>query len=70
MKTIGDLNLYTVAEIAERLNVNRRTVTNYIRDGKLRGRKFGRSWYVSEDALRDYFDEDVDAAVESPAETK
>lgn len=70
MKTIGDLTLYTVDEIADKLGVNRRTVANYIHAGKLHGRKFGRRWFVSEDALRDFFDQDAADGEEPPAETK
>src|SRR5699024_8229009 len=28
----------------------------YLREGKIRGRKLGVKWYVTEEALREYFD--------------
>lgn len=54
-KEIGDLTLYSVSELAETLDVQEKTIRRYLRDGKLRGRKMARRWYVTEEALRDYF---------------
>jgi len=53
--TLGELRLYTIEEICEKLNVSRRTLYNYIKGGRLKAQKFGCTTYVSEDALRDYF---------------
>ncbi len=33
------------------------TLRTYLREGRLRGRKLGVSWYVTEEAIREYFDE-------------
>ncbi len=44
--------LLTVDEVAELWRVNRRTVANYINDGKLAATKPARSWRINrEDAL-------------------
>ena len=33
------------------------TIRAYLREGKIRARKLGVQWYVTEEALREYFDE-------------
>lgn len=43
-------------EIAERLNVDRRTVYKLLHSGELRGRRVGRVWRVTEDNLRRFLD--------------
>ena len=52
---IGDLRLYTLDEIQEKLSISRRTLFTYIKTGRLKAQKFGSTTYVSEDALKDYF---------------
>jgi excisionase family DNA binding protein len=56
-KSIGELALYTVEELAEILDVQERTIRTYLRDGLIQGRKLARRWYVTEDALKDYFEQ-------------
>ncbi len=52
---IGNLTLYTLDEIEDKLNVSRRTLFTYVKTGRLKAKKFGSTTYVTEDALRDYF---------------
>ena len=40
--------IYTPEEIAERLQVQERTVYGWLRSGKLRGSKLGRLWRIRE----------------------
>lgn len=47
--------LYTPEEVAERLGVGTQTVRVYLKDGRLRGRKFAGHWYIPADALVEYF---------------
>lgn len=54
-KTIGELVLYDVEELAAILEVQERTIRGYIKDGKLRGRKMAKKWYVTEESLQAYF---------------
>lgn len=49
-----DIKLYTLDEIADTLKVTRRTLYTYIKEGKLNAVKIGRSWRVSEEALKDF----------------
>ena len=52
---IGDLRLYTLDEIQEKLSISRRTLFTYIKTGRLRAQRFGSVTYVSEEALKEYF---------------
>ncbi len=45
--------LYTVEEAAEILKVSVRTMGNWLRNGKVRGIKLGRSWRIPESALEE-----------------
>jgi excisionase family DNA binding protein len=52
---IGDLVLYDIEELAEKLGVRSRYVRKLLADGDLQGKKFAKKWYVSEKSLTDYF---------------
>lgn len=56
-KKIGNLTLYSVDDLHEMLGISKLTIRNYLREGKIRARKLGVSWYVTEEAIREYFDE-------------
>lgn len=55
-RKIGDLKLYSVDDLHELLGISKMTIRAYLREGKLKGRKMGVKWFVTEDALRNYFD--------------
>ena len=52
---VGDLVLYDVETLSKLLDVQERTIRKYLREGKLKGRKMARKWYVTEQSLQDYF---------------
>ena len=52
---VGDMKLYDVEEVAEMLSVGEPTIRRYLRQGKLKGKKLAKRWYVSEESLKDYF---------------
>lgn len=54
-KKIGDLELYDVEELAELLGVQAKTIRKLLREGRIRGRKLARRWYVSAVAMEEYF---------------
>lgn len=56
-KQIGELTLYSVDDLHEMLDISKMTLRSYLREGRIRGRKLGVSWYVTEEAIREYFDE-------------
>ncbi len=56
-KKIGSLTLYSVDDLSEMLGVSKMTLRSYLREGRIKGRKLGVSWYVTEEAIRDYFEQ-------------
>lgn len=56
-KKIGSLTLYSVDDLHEQLGISKMTIRAYLREGRLKGRKLGVQWYVTEDAIREYFNE-------------
>jgi len=52
---LGEFVLYSLKEISEACDVSPGTLRDYIKKGKLRGRKVGSQWYVSERSLREFF---------------
>lgn len=59
-RKIGSLTLYSVDELHELLGVSKMTLRAYLREGRLRGRKLGVQWYVTEKAIKEYFAEPGD----------
>lgn len=53
-KLISGVTVYTLLEVAARLGVSTRTVRSYLKTGRLKGTKWGRSWHISEQNLRDF----------------
>ena len=52
---VGDMKLYEVEELAEILGVGLPTIRKYLREGRLKGTKPAKRWYVSAEALKEYF---------------
>ena len=52
---LGDIRLYSVEELSETLKLTKVSVRAYIKQRKLKGRKVGTRWYVSEESLREFF---------------
>lgn len=65
-KQLGNLTLYSVDDLHEQLGLSKMTIRAYLREGKIRARKLGVQWYVTEEALRDYFAEPAQTSTESP----
>lgn len=63
-KKIGQLTLYGVEELSQLLDIQETTIRKYLREGKLKGKKLARRWYVSEESLSDYFSQDEPETVE------
>ncbi len=52
---IGDLELYNVEELAQLFGVQEKTIRALFAEGKLKGRKLAKRWYITAEELRDYF---------------
>jgi len=67
---LGDLHLFDVQELSKKFGVNPVTVRGYMRSGRLKGRKIGRKWYLTEEALRDYFTLPGEVTAEQPGKAR
>lgn len=54
MIQIGDIKAYDVQEIAKLFDMTPQSIRKFIREGRIKGRKVGTRWYVTEEAIRDY----------------
>ena len=46
--------LYSVGELSGILKLHPKTIVRFIREGKIKARKIGRAWMVSQEDLREY----------------
>lgn len=53
------MELYTVKEVSELLKLKPTTVTRLLRLGKLEGTKLGKSYRISDAALKKFIGEDL-----------
>ena len=51
---VGKQDVYTVEQLALKLNVKERTIADALRSGKLKGYKKFRRWYVLHDDLMNF----------------
>jgi excisionase family DNA binding protein len=49
---MADIKVYTLDEVADIMQVTKRTLYNYIKAGTLKAVKMGKYWRVSEDNLQ------------------
>jgi len=49
-----EIKVYTLKEVTDILKITRRSLYNYIKDGKLKAVKIGKYWRVSHDTLKDF----------------
>ena len=54
----SDTKLYSVRELQKILPITPLTIREYIRKGKIRGRKIGKNWYVSRQDLEAFLEGD------------
>ena len=55
MKKLGDLELFDVEDLAGILGIQKLTLRRMLKSGKIKGRKLAKKWYVTGEALREYF---------------
>lgn len=55
-----DKDIYTTNEVAEMFGVTTRTIRNYLKDGRLQGRKIGGSWRFSQEDLENFIATETD----------
>lgn len=59
---------YTVEQISELLDIHPKTIQRYIREGKLRARKIGKSWRVTGHDLSTFTEQGEPASTKKPRE--
>jgi excisionase family DNA binding protein len=55
MFKIGSIKVFTIEEIAKKFGITTATVRRYLKSGKLSGQRMGVRWYVSENAIDQFF---------------
>ncbi len=58
--------LLTPMDVADRLQVNERTVTQWLRKGHLRGFKIGKEWRISPDDLQAFLEASANKPMDKP----
>ncbi len=51
-----EVKLYDIKEVAKILDISTRTVSSYIKDGKIKALKIGGKWKIKEDDLKEYLE--------------
>ena len=49
-----ELRIYTVPELVELLRVTPQSIRTYLKDGRLKGKKVGTKWLVTEDQIKEF----------------
>lgn len=53
---IGNLTLFSLNDLQEKIGITPQTARKYIRAGELKARKVGQKWFVTEPALQEFFE--------------
>lgn len=64
MKQIGDIKLYSVKDLHNALGVNERTIRDWFNKGRLKGRKIGNEWFITEENLKKFLNADEVAKIQ------
>ena len=56
-----ELKLYSISDLVTILKLHPKTILRFIHEGKIKARKIGRSWMVSENDLKSYCHEELSA---------
>lgn len=56
MITINGKNLYSTKEIQKKLHLSQSTIKKYREEGRLIGKRHGKSYYYSEEAILKYYE--------------
>ncbi len=63
---MNDKKLLTPTDVANRLQVNERTVTQWLRKGHLRGFKVGKEWRISSNDLQAFLEASANMQPDKP----
>lgn len=54
METKKEMKLYRTEDIAAMMGITRRTLYNYMEQGKIHGSKIGKYWYFTQENLEEF----------------
>ncbi len=63
---MNDKKLLTPTDVANHLQVNERTVTQWLRRGRLRGFKIGKEWRLSVEDLEAFLEASANKPMDKP----
>jgi len=52
---IRDITLYSVPELSQKLDVTTVTIRNYLKQGKLKGKRAMDKWFIFGEDIREFF---------------
>lgn len=58
MITVGDLKMYDLEEISKKTGISVKSLRKWIRQGKVKAKKLGVKYYVSEESLIEFLKEE------------
>lgn len=53
-----EIVVYTVPELVKLFQLNPQSVRKYLKEGRIKGRKVGTKWLVTEEAIREFLNGD------------
>ncbi len=53
-RKIGNIKMYNTKEVSELLGLSELSVRKYLREGKIKAKKIGAKWYISNQELKEY----------------
>jgi len=56
LKQLGNLRVYELKEVSDSMEIPESTLRTKLNRGIIRGQKLGNKWFVTEEAMRDFFE--------------
>lgn len=56
MIALGHLTIFTLEDVSEKLGVSKLTLNSFIKKGELKARRIGKSYFITEKSLEDFFE--------------
>ena len=59
MKTIEGVNVYSLLEVSELLDITYTTVRKYVKEGKIRSQRVGKGYLVTGESIRSFLNGEI-----------
>ena len=70
VKEVAGLKMYSLADVSQELGLTERTVRGWFMQGKLRGVKLGKEWFISETNLRKFLNAEDEGYAQGQPDVK